>query len=142
MVHEVEENAACVEVGELEGAGVGLDQAVHQADHQKGAKDFLVDLLEENLQVHPPGYLMEMKERKLIIKIPHNIQVSKALTLVFCLTSELGLHNKTHDLQSHILVISFLKCSTFFNFVLFLLPLFIFIAFYFTGITNKCVFPH
>lgn len=68
MVREVEENAACVEVGELEGVGVGLDQAVHQADHQKGAGDFLVDLLEENLQVHLPGYLMEKKERKLKFK--------------------------------------------------------------------------
>lgn len=68
MVREVEENAACVEVGELEGAGVGLDQAVHRADHQKGARDFLVDLLEENLQVHLPGYLMEKKERKLKFK--------------------------------------------------------------------------
>lgn len=61
-VREVEENAACVEAGGLEGVGVGLDLAVHRADHQKGAGDFLEDLLGEKLQVHPPGCLMEKKE--------------------------------------------------------------------------------
>lgn len=62
----MEENAAaCVAVGDLEGAEVGLDQAVHQADHRKGVEDFPADLLVENsqghLEVHLPGYLMEIK---------------------------------------------------------------------------------
>lgn len=41
---------------------MGLDLAVHRADHQKGAGDFLEDLLGEKLQVHLPGCLMEKKE--------------------------------------------------------------------------------
>lgn len=62
----MEENAAaCVAVGDREGAEVGLDRVVHQADHRKGAGDFPADLLGENpqghLEVHLPGYLMEIK---------------------------------------------------------------------------------
>lgn len=59
----VEGNAACVVVGEPEDAGVGLDRAVRQADHQKVVGGFLEDHLGENLKVHLeahlPGYLME-----------------------------------------------------------------------------------
>lgn len=63
-VREAEGSAACVAVGELEGAEAGSDQAVHQADHRKWVEDFLGDLLGENLQVHLLGYLIE-KEKKL-----------------------------------------------------------------------------
>lgn len=61
----VEGNAACVVVGELEDAGVGLDRAVRQADHQKVVGGFLEDHPGENLEVHLeahlPGYLMEVQ---------------------------------------------------------------------------------
>lgn len=60
----MEGSAACVAVGELEGAEVGLDQAVHQADHRKWVEDFLEDLLGENLQVHLLGYLIEKKKNE------------------------------------------------------------------------------
>lgn len=60
----MEESAACVAVGELEGAEAGLGQAVHQADHWKGVGDFLEDLLGENLQAHLPGYLTEKKKNE------------------------------------------------------------------------------
>ena len=45
----VEGNVACV-VGEPGDAEVGLNQAVHQVDHQKGVGGFL--------EVHLPGYLL------------------------------------------------------------------------------------
>lgn len=61
-MREAEENAACVEVGGLEGVGVGLDLAVHPADHRKGAGDFLEDLLGETLRVLLPGCLMRRKK--------------------------------------------------------------------------------
>lgn len=61
VAHGVEGNVACVVVGGLEDAEVGLVPAVRQADHQKGAACFLEDLQRENLQVHLPGYLMEIQ---------------------------------------------------------------------------------
>lgn len=75
-------------VGELEGAEAGLDQGVHQADHQKGVGDFLEDLLGENLQVHLPGYLMEKGKKYETIKTYNYFcmqppQESKGLTLAF-----------------------------------------------------------
>lgn len=51
-----------MEAGGLEGVGVGLDLAVHRADHRKGAGDFLEELLGEKLQVHLPGCLREKRE--------------------------------------------------------------------------------
>lgn len=61
----VEGNAAYV-VAEPEDAGVGLYQAVHQVDHQKGVGGLLEDLLEEILEVHqgenPEDHLGEILE--------------------------------------------------------------------------------
>lgn len=51
-----------MEVGGLGGVGVGLDPAVHRADHRMGAGDFLEELPGEELQVHLPGCLVEKKE--------------------------------------------------------------------------------
>lgn len=65
VAHGVEGNVACVVVGGLEDAEAGLVPAVRQADHQKGAACFLEDLRREKLQVHLevhlPGYLMEIQ---------------------------------------------------------------------------------
>lgn len=63
----MEGSAACVAVGEPEGAEAGLDQAAHQADHRKWVEDFLEDLLGENPQVHLLGYLIEEKKNELNI---------------------------------------------------------------------------
>lgn len=47
----VEGNAACV-VAEPEDAGVGLYQAEHRVDHQKGVGGLLEDILGEKLEDH------------------------------------------------------------------------------------------
>lgn len=69
----VEGNAACVAVGELEDAEVGLDQAEHQADHQKVVGGFLGDPLGESLKVHleahPSGYLKEIQTEQVLFSI-------------------------------------------------------------------------
>lgn len=56
VAHGVEGNAACVVV-EPEDVGVGLYQAVHRVDHQKGVGGLLEDLLGENLEDHLGGIL-------------------------------------------------------------------------------------
>lgn len=88
MVHELEENVACVVAGELEDAGEGLDRALHRAGHQRAVEGFLGGQLGEDLEVHLPGYLREIQTHSSAISFELKIFVPDSKSALYSVQTE------------------------------------------------------